>query len=76
MGERSENQYRPPRPGTAKTDYLSPASDRVSENLAADKPVFLTLGSDGKRGRSRAWNSSRSCESLPQLWEGLTTTTV
>jgi len=50
MGEKEENQYRPPRPGTTKTDHLSPALDRVRDRLAADKPVFLTLGPDGKRG--------------------------
>ena len=50
MGERDENQYRPPRPGITKTDYLSPALDPAGDKLAADKPKFLTLGPDGKFG--------------------------
>ena len=50
MGERDKNQYRPPRPGITKTDYLSPALDPAGDKLAADKPKFLTLGPDGKFG--------------------------
>ena len=54
MGERDENQYRPPRPGITKTDYLSPALDPAGDKLAADKPKFLTLGPDGKFGAQRS----------------------
>lgn len=50
MGEREENRYRSPRPGSAKIEYLSPSVDLVRQNLSTSKPMFLTLGPDGKVG--------------------------